>query len=263
MSDPDRPTFRVIADQIRAAIHEGTYAKGSTLPTDVQLAEQYGGNRNIVKRAIELLTAEGYVNKTSNQRGSTVSAIIAKIRRDSTARYARAFREGQQAGQPARGSFNAEIQALGMTPESRVRVTRVAPPANVAKILGLQHNTETTIVRARQMFADSTPVQLADSYIPVAIAEAAGLENEDTGVGGMLSRLTEAGYAQATIEETINVRTPSEEEAERLNLTEDHRVYEIVHVARTEDGTAIEVALHVMPVHLWELSYKWEADPRS
>ncbi|MFJ4674177.1 GntR family transcriptional regulator [Kitasatospora purpeofusca] len=259
MSETDRPVYRTVADEIRRRIQTGAYAAGSTLPTDVQLAEELGANRNQVKRAIELLTSEGFVSKAPNQRGATVSSIIGKIHRDGTARYAKAFREGS-ADQPNRGSFNAEIKALGMAPESRTTTGRVTPPARIAEILGVSDTEESTVIRARRMYADETPVQLADSYIPVAIAEAAGLEAEDTGVGGMVSRLAEAGYQQVQIEEIVDVRTPSADEAEKLGLTEDHRVYDLIHIGRTADGTAVEVAHHIMPVHLWTLSYQWAAD---
>ncbi|MFJ7280298.1 GntR family transcriptional regulator [Kitasatospora sp. NPDC098663] len=247
MSDrdrPDRPTFRVVADQIRAAIRSGTYAPGSTLPPDVRLAEDFGTNRNIVGKAIVLLTAEGFVSKAPNQRGATVTRIVAKFRRDSE------------------GSFNAAIQALGMAPESRVRVSRAAPPATVADILGVPAGSESAVVHALHVYADATPVLLVDSYIPVTVAQAAGLETEDTGAGGMLPRLAEAGYRQTSVEEIINVRTPSPDEAEKLDLTEDHRVFELVNITRTEDGAAVLVALHTMPVHLWELSYRRAADPQ-
>ena len=44
-------------------------------------------------------------------------------------------------------------------------------------------------------------------------------------------------------------------------MTEDQRVYEVAHIGRTEDGRVVEVTVHVMPTHLWTLSYSWPLGP--
>jgi GntR family transcriptional regulator len=46
-------------------------------------------------------------------------------------------------------------------------------------------------------------------------------------------------------------------------MTEDQRVYEVAHIGRTEDGRVVEVTVHVMPTHLWTLSYSWPLGPTN
>jgi GntR family transcriptional regulator len=250
-----RPAYRATADRLRAAIERGEYAPGAQLPTDSELADAFGTNRSSVGQAVRLLMGEGLVQRRG--RYTYVARIVRKILRDTTARYVRARREEGA----ARGAFAAEISRLGMSPASQVTVSRLLPPTHVAELLGVEPGVTAVVSRARRMLADDTPVQLATSYLPVDVAGGTALEEEDTGPGGTKSRLADLGYAQAQITETINVRTPEPDEAAALNMAEDQRVYEVTHTARTAEARAVEVAVHVMPTHLWTLSYTWDLGP--
>jgi GntR family transcriptional regulator len=253
--EPRRATFRAVADEVRARIQGGTYAPGAKLPTEGELAEEIGTNRGTAAQALRLLASEGLINKS--RRGAFVHRIVNKILRDSTSRYVRARREEGQ----ARGAFEAEIRGLGMTPSSITATHHMQPPAWVADLLGVDANSASTVARVRRMLADDVPVQLATSYLPLEIAAGTRLEEIDTGPGGSKSRLAELGHAQAHITEEIEVRTPTPEEVEALDMQEDQRVFEIAHIGRTEDGRAVEVTVHVLPSHLWRLSYSWPLGP--
>ncbi|MFF0009615.1 GntR family transcriptional regulator [Streptomyces tibetensis] len=257
----NRPAYRHVADQIRAAIDAGTYAPGASMPGDKTLADQYDTNRGTVGQAVRLLLAEGYLIKKG--RNYAVSPLLNKILRDANVRYRKKFRETGPDGTRSVGAFASEVKAMGMQAMSEVTVDRVAPPAKVAELLGVSADEASAVSRARRMLADDTPVQLATSYIPGDIAFDSPLENHDTGAGGMISRLAEMGFPQSEITEEINVRTPTAEEVDRLGLPEDARVYELLHIARTAEGRIVEVAVHVMPTHQWTLRYGWEIDPAS
>jgi GntR family transcriptional regulator len=253
-----KPDYRHVADQIRTAIETGAYAPGAQLPGDMTLAKQFDTSRATVGNAIRQLLAEGYLIKKG--RNYAVSPLVKKILRDANVRYRKSYRETGADGAPSGGAFASEVKALGMRAASDVTVDRVAPPANVAELLGVSANEPSVVSRARRMTADDVPVQLATSYIPGDIAFDSPLENVDTGQGGMVSRLAEMGYPQASITEEINVRTPTDEEVETLQIPEDGRVYELLHVARTAEGRVVEVAVHVMPTSQWTLRYGWDLD---
>jgi GntR family transcriptional regulator len=254
----NRPAYRQLADQLRTAITEGVYVPGAQMPGDKTLADQYGTNRGTVGQAVRLLLAEGYLIKKG--RNYAVSPLLKKILRDANVRYRKKNREAGPDGAPSRGAFASEVKALGMRAGSDVTVDRVVPPAKVAELLGVSAEEVSALSRARRMTADDIPVQLATSYIPGDIAFDSTLENVDTGPGGMISRLAEMGHAQTEVTEEINVRTPTPAEVDELQLTEDARVYELLHVARTAEGRAVEVAIHVMPTAHWTLRYGWTLD---
>lgn len=257
----NRPAFRAVADKIREGIEAGEFTPGAKLPSDTALAEQYDTSRATVGNAFRALLAEGYLIRKG--RSYLVSPLLRKILRDANVRYRKSKREQGPDGAPSRGAFASEVKALGMRAGSDVTVDRVAPPANVAQLLDVSADERSVLSRARRMTADDIPVQLATSYIPGDIAFDSALENVDTGPGGMISRLAEMGHAQAEVTEEINVRTPTAEEIEHLQLTEDARVYELLHVARTAEGRAVEVAIHVMPTHQWTLRYGWTLDGQN
>lgn len=258
----NRPAYRHVADQIRAAITTGVYAPGSPLPGDKTLADHHHTNRGTVGQAVRLLLAEGYLVKKG--RNYAVTPLMSKIRRDANVRYTKAFRETPTAdGTPSRGAFASEVQALGMRAVSEVTVQRVIPPTNVAELLGIADNEVSALARGRRMLADETPVQLATSYVAGDVAFDSPLEDIDTGAGGMISRLAELGLVQAEVSEEIDVRPPTADEVESLGLAEDARVYELLHIARTADGRVVEVTVHIMPTHHWTLRYSWAIEPTN
>ncbi|KJS53216.1 hypothetical protein VM98_26600 [Streptomyces rubellomurinus subsp. indigoferus] len=160
------------------------------------------------------------------------------ILRDASARYRKASRE--EGG--ARGAFDAETKRSGGAPRAEVTVRRDTAPADVAELLG----GEAVVVRARKMYDGDTLVQLADTYIPVDVAEAAGVEQVDTGVGGIISRFAEAGFAQAEVTEDVTQIAADAEQAAALGVEPGAKLLQILHVGRTEQGRAVEVTRHVL-----------------
>jgi len=247
--------YRQLADLLREAILRGDYAPGSTFPSEPELAAEHGLSRPTVNRALLVLRGEGLI-RVERGRGTIVRSVPT-IRRYATTRYARENRESEG----ARGAFDTEIARLGFEPHSElVQVGQVRPPADVAKALALGH-TDDTLIRKRHMYAADTPVQLATSFVPWSIADGTRLEEADTGPGGTYSRLAELGYAPARFTETIALRAPTPGEADFLRLSDEQHVLVIFHVAWTSAGRPIEVTIHVLPPHQWELNYEWPAEP--
>lgn len=171
----------------------------------------------------------------SNQISETGTIV-----RDARTRYTTAQREENG----ARGAFDAELQRTGRAPRSEVSVSRAAAPADVAELLGADGEV---VVRAREMFDGDRLVQLATTYIPVDVAEAAGIEQVDTGVGGIISRMREAGFDQGdAATEDIALRPATADEAARLGLPKGSDVLTINHVGRATDGRVVEVTQHVL-----------------
>ncbi|TWD13128.1 GntR family transcriptional regulator [Streptomyces sp. T12] len=170
------------------------------------------------------------------------------ILRDARTRYTTSQREEDG----ARGAFDAELRRTGRTPRTEVSVSRAAAPSEVAELLG---SVDAVVVRSREMFDGDRLVQLANTYIPVDVAEAAGVEQVDTGVGGIISRMKEAGYDQGdTAVEDVVLRPATQEEASRLGLSEGEPVMTITHIGRTQEGRVVEVTQHVLSKG-WKLRF--------
>ncbi|MFF3359164.1 UTRA domain-containing protein [Streptomyces sp. NPDC002917] len=171
------------------------------------------------------------------------------ILRDARTRYT----TGQREEGGAHGAFDAELRRHGRTPLTEVSVSRAAAaPADVAEFLGVEGEV---VVRSREMFDGDRVVQLATTYIPVDVAEAAGIEQVDTGVGGIISRMKEAGFDQGdTATEDIELRRATPDEVSRLGLAEGDSVLTINHIGRTSEGRVVEVTQHVLGTG-WKLRF--------
>lgn len=66
------PLYQQIFEEIKSAIEEGVYAPKERIPSEPELAAQYGVSRITVRRAVEDLCAEGYLVKQQG-RGTFVS----------------------------------------------------------------------------------------------------------------------------------------------------------------------------------------------
>lgn len=251
---PTTPSqYREVAQRIRDRIlRDRVYLPGAQLPKEFELAAELGVDRATVNRALRVLAAEGLVY-VHRGKGTFVSTLLTPIHRNAAARY----RPENRTEGGGRGAFDVEIRRLGLEPKSELTVSRVPAPEVVAKVFGVEPGTE-VVARARRMFAGEAPVQIATSYIPVDIAAGTALEEQDSGPGGIVSRFAELGYAQVRMSERLSVRPPADEEANFLKMTPDQRVYEVVHVGWTAEGRPVEVCVHIMPTHLWELEYDWE-----
>jgi GntR family transcriptional regulator len=238
-----------IAELLRGRIEDGTYPAGSLLPSEPKLAEELGVSRVTVNRAITLLRSSGDVKV---RRGSgTYVRSLPRILRDTKKRYA-ARHKGTGAG---------EVEVTGLNLRSRTEyreIGRVKPSEQIATVLELGKG-EQTLVRRRVLYANDEPTQIADSYYPWSITkDSKPLLREDAGKGGSYSRLAELGHAPVRFTEDVTVRMPTDTEQRTLDLEGTQPVFEIWHVAYTEEDRPVEVCIHVMPGHLWTLRYGWD-----
>lgn len=70
-----RPLYRQLAQTLRAAIANGTYALGDLLPTELELCATHEVSRHTARDALRLLTDEGLI---SRKRGAGTIVIAAK-----------------------------------------------------------------------------------------------------------------------------------------------------------------------------------------
>lgn len=140
-----------------------------------------------------------------------------------------------------------------------VEVGPVTPPPEIAERLRLQPEDQ-ALIRRRQMYAAGQPMQLATSYVPWSFAEGTQMVEQDSGPGGIYSRLAEVGHRPARFTEEVATRMPTPEEARFLRLTEPQPVFNLFRTAFDEAGTPVEVCEHVMAGDRWLLAYEWAAD---
>jgi GntR family transcriptional regulator len=245
--------YREIAAVLREEIAAGVYPPGSQLPTGPELADRFRVSQGTANLAMGELRREGLI-WTKRGRGTIINPIPV-ITRDASGRQRR---EAREAG-GARGAFDGELRAAGLTPRTESEPGRAVPPPAVIAILGIPEGTE-AVYRRRRMYAGPYPVQLATSWLPADIAAGTPIEQADPGPGGIYSRLADAGHAPADFTEELSDRVPSPDETDALDLDPDHHVYAIVRTAYDSQGRAVEVNTITLPTHQWRLIYRWRSE---
>jgi GntR family transcriptional regulator len=176
-----------------------------------------------------------------------------QILRDARSRYRTAHRE--ESG--AHGAYESETKRAGGTPRAEVDVRREPAPAAAATHFGPEAGD--VVVRARRMYDGDRLVQLADTWVPADVAEAAGIEQVDTGVGGIISRMAEAGFRQVEVIEDVQQREATATEADAFGVDAGSLLLEITHVGYTDAGRAVEVTRHTLGPG-WTLRYSVPLD---
>lgn len=238
-----------IADQLREEILTSG-VPGARLPSGTELMARFGVARNTVQNAIDQLRAEGLVVSVSG-RGWYVSERkpLTRLARNRLSAAERAA---------GRGTFMSDAATGRWQPAVTVKTYREPCPAEIASLLEVEPGTDVA-VRDRIMRADGETVQLAVSYIPLDIAQAADLERTDTGPGGMYARIEAVGHQFTHFTELVSARPPRPRESEQLQIPVGYPVFEVVRIAYADDRP-LEVNRMVMSSDRYQLVYQIPAE---
>lgn len=243
----DRPAYQQIADRLRTDIQAGALERGSKVPSERALMDDYDAARGTVRQALAVLRTEGLI-EIVHGKGAFVRDQP-PIRRVAHDRFARRHREAGQA------AFLAEMEAEGRKPQ--VEVQYVGPghaPAEIAEQLGVDADQD-VLVRRRRYLADGRPVELATSYLPMELAEGTAIAEEETGPGGIYARLEELGHELVEFTEEVSARMPHPEEARDLALVVGVPILRVVRRTVDHEGRVVEVCDTIKAADRFVLSY--------
>lgn len=140
-----------VASDLRQALSQGTYLPGDRLPTEAELADQYGVSRPTLRSALRELEARSLV-RTQHGVGTFVTE-----------------RPAIQAGLERLESITDSIRAMGRVPgmEYRSRVIRPLLPDELAK-MGLPSESRALELR-RSVLADGEVVAYSYDLMPIGV----------------------------------------------------------------------------------------------
>lgn len=253
-----------IAADLRRHIRSGEYAPGDRLPGYRDLRQSYDTSFDTVRRAVAELEAEGLVEAAEN-RGIIVREQQARRRITRSTTITR---------DPARGYIFPAAAHPQEPWESHGRPRRSYEPipADIAELLGVDPGTE--VLRRRRVMspAGEPPFDITDTWIhPDAVAEVPRVAEADTGPGGYLDRLEEAGHGPVSWTERTRTRMPTGEEARLLAMPRAGmpvlQLVRVGHSARTD--APLEATAVIIPADRVELvtelrrakSAAWPVDP--
>lgn len=106
--------------------------------------------------------------------------------------------------------------------------------------------SETAVLRRRLVMLDDEPVEIADSWFPLAIADGTPLAEPKKIQGGTSTFLAGRGYTARHVEEFVSAPRAGQECEELLGLPLGDRVLRLVRLSRTAEGELFEVSLMAM-----------------
>lgn len=238
-----------IATDLRDQIERGDYRPGDQLPSYQELTRTYRTSRDVVRKALALLEAEGLV-EIARKAGITVRSPGERRRIRGTA-IMRDPRRGYVF--PAAATPDEPWKSHGTPKRSMEPI-----PEDLAHLLEVEPGTG--VLRRRRVMSpttDDVPFDITDSWIhPDVVEEVPAVAETSTGPGGYLDRIEEAGHGPLTWKERTRARMPTSEEARLLRMPRTGMpVVELVRVGRSaRTGDPVEVTCVVIPadkVELW------------
>lgn len=212
--------FTEIADSMRQRVRDGFYSLNQKLPSEYNLAEEYGVSRLTIRKAIDALIAEHILIKNPGQ-GTYIIPQDSKV----------------ESGRLGLQSFTEVAKAFGKTP--RTEVLRFEPaknlPTEIAQALQLNPTVTPVVALVRRRFWDDDPMTVEHLYMPAEYLE--GCTADDL-AGSLFARLEEQvtiAYSQQSVEATLVTPTLSEQ----FNLPEGAALLQVTSVTYTAEAKPI------------------------
>jgi DNA-binding GntR family transcriptional regulator len=243
----DQPVTHQITAALRRQISEGILGPGALLPSEPELAREYGVSRQTARTALQALEQEGLV-VVRPRRGRIVR---------STQRlhwHLSEFERPDSTVLTTSDAWETDIEKQGHDPTRQdLQVERIRPPEAIAQRLHLDPRTDTCVVRRHVRYIDGKPAIISDDYFDERIVRGTELaEPEDTTRENILA---EAGYEQTYDIDEIITRMPTPEEVARLNIAPGTPVAEHIRTGYTADNRPVRVMTSIIPGDTLILQY--------
>ena len=223
--DPDNPIpkYLQISTWLRESVQMGRYKIGEKLPSEIELSQMCGVNRNTLRQAISELTAQGLLRKEKGM-GTFVAASEPVAMKHKLNRISSFGHELYQAG------IQEGTQLLEKGYES--------PPNHVARSLALGSGSKVIAIR-RLRTGDAIPMIYEETYLPIDLFKGI-LEMNLT--GSMYQIFTKAfNIVLARCEQTIRAVNLNEKIARLLGLKKNAAALYMESVTYNDHNIPVEV----------------------
>lgn len=212
------PIYLYIRRKITERIERGDYAPGSVLPSENDLAEEFGVARLTVRNAIESLVERGLIRRVQGK-GTYVGLPWMETSTET-------------------GGFREMISSANAVPSVRIlaRSKRLAGPY-YAKLFGIEANDVLYTLR-RLNSVDGEPVSLENAIIPLRFFE--GIEGVDVSVFSLYETYEMYGHKVGLIQEKLDIAALSPRDAGLLHVEPGSLALVLECLTHDEAGQVIE-----------------------
>jgi GntR family transcriptional regulator len=207
------------------------------MPSENQLAAEYGTTRKTARSALAILRSEGLIVTGQGRR-----AVVRPRGQVGITVTGSNYRKHRGLGLPG---FNAQALEQGQRPRQEIReVARILAPSEVAARLDIDEGAQ-VVVRRLIFLLEGIPVALHDSYFPADLAAGTAIEQPRLIKGGTHAVIEDSAgpirrHIARSVDE-ISGRMPTPDEARTLNMPPGVPVFRILRTVYDSDGQAVEV----------------------
>ncbi|WP_420645848.1 GntR family transcriptional regulator [Candidatus Leptofilum sp.] len=220
------PRYIQARNALNAQIQAGELQPGNKLPSEDQLAVQFGVSRMTIRKSLDDLIAMGLIYRRHGV-GTFVSQST--VQRDHTKLT----------------DFFESCRRSGRTPEARLlKKEIIAADEEMAEALGLRVG-DLLIRLATLRLVDGTPITYHDAYLPVQLfpslveADEASLHLESQHVWQMIEKM---GFPVANVVERLEAQIADAHISSVLALSEGNPILYGERVLYSDDGTPLKYA---------------------
>ncbi|WP_225834443.1 GntR family transcriptional regulator [Streptomyces sp. NK08204] len=249
---PRDAPYLAVADALRARILEGEWEVGDRLPSRARLAEEYGVGRNVTQRAVECLITRGLLE------GRAGSGTYVRLPRERL-RMVRSRHRDRRGGSLSRVGMRERGRATAWDSHSQVRVPAPDP---IAERLAIAPR-DLCVTTHYEFLADGQPVQLSDSWEPMAITDGTPVVLPEMGPlagKGVVERMRSIGVVIETVVESPRPARATQAQANLLGIGVGDLVLHIERTLYDIDGRPVETADIVIPDGRREVAYEFGVD---
>ena len=220
------PLYHQVKESLRERIEAGEWPPGSRIPTEKELAAEYGVSQITVRQALARLATEGLVERCQG-RGTFVSqpSVVQDIL--------------------DLGGFSAALASSGVEIETQLLgATVVAASEGVARHLKVAQGAPVIEVR-RVRLTGGVPISLQTSYMPSELCHP--ILDRDLAHESLFSLLTEVcGLELVRAEEVLSAITVDEYEAKVLLVAPGSPAFLVRRTTFDRNGTPVEFVKSVL-----------------
>jgi DNA-binding GntR family transcriptional regulator len=215
------PLYHQLAEQMTAAISDGTLRPGDPFENELALADRLGLSRPTVRRAIAELVNQGLLVRRRGI-GTTVANQMVHRRAELTSLY-------------------EDLQREGRAPRTDVlSLATDATDPRAAEALGLAADTPlVSIVRLR--YAGDLPLAIMRNWLPPSCDD---LTAEQLETDGLYAVLRARGIRPVVARQRIGARNPTAAERRTLKMPRSEPLVTMTRSAYDADGQAVEFGDH-------------------
>lgn len=237
-----QPMYQQIAEELRQQIESGALARGSRLPTELELRARYNASRNTVRDAIKRLTGQGLIETRPGQ-GTFVTEMKNPFVTVLTVDPA-----GIGTGEGA--TYLDQVSAEHRMPRKTTpRVEVQIPPKEITRRLRVPATTQ-VVSRHEQRYIDGVPWSLQTSFYPMEFVHKGAtrlLMAEDIEEGAVRYLAATIELNQVGYRDWITARNPDRNEQAFFRITHDASVFENFRTAFDQHKMPMRVTVTVFP----------------